>query len=153
MASFSATVTSPWDAARTFKYMADASNFVRWDPGTISSRQVVGNGPGERAEFDVEVSSIGRPLVLRYRTTRYEPADRSTSGLVQLEAESAALELEDRIEVTPDGDGSRVNYTAELRLKGAWRILSPVMALAFRRVVGRGADGLARALDGERVPR
>lgn len=151
MASFNATVDTPWTPQRTFEFMADGANFERWDPGVISSRQVVGDAPGEGAEFDVEVRSIGSPLVLRYRTTRFEPPGTSSSGVVWLEAVDPKLTSIDHIEVVPSETGSCLTYHANLNLNGVWRVFAPLMALGFRRIGEHAAAGLETALAGERV--
>jgi hypothetical protein len=151
MASFSATVDTPWTPQQAFEFMADAANFERWDPGVLGSRQVVGDAPAEGAEYDVEVRSIGSPLVLRYRTTRFEPPAPARPGVVRLEAEHPKLRSIDRIEIVPTATGSSVTYDADLRLRGPWRAFSPLMAIGFRRIGERAADGLTTALEGERA--
>jgi hypothetical protein len=131
--------------------MADAANFQRWDPGVLSSRQVVGDVPAEGAEFDVEVRSIGSPLVLRYRTTRFEPPTPAQPGVVRLEAEHPKLRSIDRIQVVATAQGSSVTYDADLRLRGIWQAFAPLMAIGFRRIGERAAGGLVTALDGVRA--
>ena len=53
--------------------MADLRNFANWDPGVQSAIQVVGDGGGPDAEFDVTVDAPGGGLELRYRTTAWHP--------------------------------------------------------------------------------
>jgi hypothetical protein len=151
MASFRASLATPWPVDRAFDFMADARNFERWDPGTISSRQVTGAGPGLDAEFDVEVRSVGSPLVLRYRTTQFDPPIGGAPGTVQLEATSRRLIARDRIEVERRGVGAAIHYDAGLELRGAWKVFAPFLALAFRRIGERGFNGLMSALEGERI--
>ena len=57
----------------------------------------------------------------------------------------------DRIEIVPTATGSSVTYDADLRLRGPWRAFSPLMAIGFRRIGERAADGLTTALEGERA--
>ena len=148
MAHYSTTVRTPMPPGEAFAYMADLRNFERWDPGVIAASQVVGDGPGADAEFDVRVRSVRGDLTLRYVTKRYEPP---TSVLV--EARSAMLTSTDLIEIAPDGAGSLVTYDATLTLNGVLRLFDPVLALTFRRIGDRAAAGLERALQGERVGR
>ncbi len=66
---------------------------------------------------------------------------------VVLQAENAAIRSTDVIEVVPEpSGGSRILYEANLQTKGVFVVLSPVIALAFRRVGDRAAEGLRRAL-------
>jgi carbon monoxide dehydrogenase subunit G len=146
MARYSTTVRTPLAPAEAFAYMADLRNFVRWDPGVTGVTQVNGDGGGARSVFDVVVKSVGKDLTLQYVTTRYdEPSS------VHVEARSAMLTSIDRIDIVPDGDGSRVTYHAELRLNGPLRVFDLGLRLAFQRIGDRAAAGLERALRGERV--
>lgn len=146
MARYSTTVRTPLAPAAAFAYMADLRNFERWDPGVTGVTQVSGDGGGARSVFDVRVKSPGKDLTLQYVTTRYD--EPST---VQVEARSAMFTSIDRIDVVPDGDGSRVTYDAELRLNGVLGVFDLGLRLAFRRIGDRAAAGLERALQGERV--
>jgi carbon monoxide dehydrogenase subunit G len=146
MARYSTTVRTPMPPAEAFAYMADLRNFERWDPGVTKVVQVNGAGGGPHTVFDVDVKSPGKDLTLQYVTTRYdEPSS------VQVEARSAMFTSIDRIDVVPDGDGSRVTYDAELRLNGVLRVFDLGLRLAFQRIGDRAAAGLERALGGERV--
>ena len=55
--------------------------------------------------------------------------------------------IEDTITITPNGEGSRVEYVADIGLKGVSRLLDPVFSLIFKRVGDRAAEGLRVALD------
>jgi carbon monoxide dehydrogenase subunit G len=146
MARYVTTVRSPRTADDAFAYMADLRNFAAWDPGVTRVVQVEGDGGGPRAAFDVTVKAVGGDTTLRYVTERYE-----SPTTVLVEARSKFLTSIDRIDVAPDGDGSKVTYDAELRLNGPLRLFDPLLAVAFGRIGDRAAAGLERALQGERV--
>ena len=57
----------------------------------------------------------------------------------------------DRIDVTPDGDGSLVRYDAELTLNGPLRVFDLFLKPAFGKIGDRANRGLIRALDGEQA--
>jgi uncharacterized protein YndB with AHSA1/START domain len=48
--------------------------------------------------------------------------------------------------VEPDGAGSRLALTAEVRTRGAWRLLAPVVRAAMRRTDGDQLGALDRQL-------
>jgi hypothetical protein len=146
MAHYVVTVRSPMPAAEAFAYMADLTNFEKWDPGVVSARQVQGEGPGPDAAFEVEVKSVGGSMTLVYRTTEYDAPTK-----VRAVAESSRLVSDDTIIVQPDGDGSLVTYDATLRLKGVLGLFDPVLGLTFKRIGDRAANGLVAALDGAKV--
>lgn len=134
------TARTPEDV---FRYMADFRNVAHWDPSIRHVEQVVGDGGGREAVFDVTVSNPGRDLTLRYRTVEYnEPKE------LRLLATHRLFTSDDRITVSPDGDGSVLVYDARLRLSGVLGLLDPLLGLAFSRIGGRAANGLRRALDG-----
>lgn len=80
-------------------------------------------------------------MTLRYVTTDYQP-----NRTVTVEARSKLLTSIDRIDVEPDGSGSSVTYTAELRLNGPLSVFDLGLRLVFDRVGDRAADGLAEAI-------
>ena len=144
MASYLVRVRTPRSPEDAFAYMAHLVHFAAWDPGVISAEQIAGDGPGPDAAYDVRVKGMRAPL--RYRTTRYEP-----TTTVVVRAESRLLTSLDTITVATDGTGSLVTYDAALTLNGPLGLADPLVAVGFRRIAGRAADGLIRALDGVRV--
>ena len=53
---------------------------------------------------------------------------------------------QDQITVRPEGAGASVTYDADLQLRGALRVLDPLLGLAFKRLGDRARDGLRREL-------
>ncbi len=146
MARYTTTIRTDRTPADAFAFMADLRNFEDWDPGVQKATQVVGDGGGPDAEFDVVVDAPGRGLTLRYVTTEYDEPNR-----VVVRAESKMFTSLDRIDVVADGAGSRVTYDAELTLNGPLGMLNVVLKPIFDRIGGRADKGLQEALDGEKV--
>ncbi len=126
---------------RAFAYLADLENLAHWDPGVKASKQVAGEGPGLGSAYDVTVGAFGRPMVLRYVVTAYEPPRR-----LVIDARTRSLRSLDTMTFEPSGAGTTLAYDARLFLRGPLAVLSPLMALAFRRIAKRGGEGLRRAL-------
>ena len=143
MAQYVTTVRTPRTPDDAFVYMADLRNFAEWDPGVRSATQVRGDGPAPDAEYDVVVDAGGRSLTLRYGATDYD-APRS----ITVKAASRLFTSLDRIDVTPDGDGSLVRYDARLTLNGPLGLFDRLLAGTFRKIGERANRGLIRALDG-----
>jgi hypothetical protein len=127
-----------------FAFMADLTNFERWDPGVVRSEQAVGSRPGPDAAYDVTVKGARRPL--RYVTNAYDPPRR-----VVVQARSRVLTSLDEITVEPDGGGSVVTYDARLMLNGPLRVFDGLAARGFHRIAERAASGLVTALGGTRL--
>jgi hypothetical protein len=148
MARYVVHVRTPKPPAEAFAFMADLTNFADWDPGVARARQVVGDGPGVGAAFDLAVRLPVGTTTLTYETTAYDD-DGWTTTVV---ASNLLLTSEDTITVEADGDGSIVTYDAELRLNSVLGLADPVLGLTFDRIGDRAAAGLVEALSGERVP-
>ncbi len=146
MAHYRTTVRTDRSPDAAFAYMADLRNFEEWDPGVKKATQVSGDGGGNTASFDVVVDAPGKGLTLRYETIEYD-----SPRLVVVRAESSMFTSLDRIEVEPDGDGSRVTYDAELTLNGPLGIFDVFLRPVFDRIGGRADKGLQEALDGVKV--
>ena len=146
MPRYVVTVRSPLPPAEAFAYMADLTNFERWDPGVSGARQVTGDGPGLDAAYDVDVRGVVGSLTLRYEITAYDEPSRFVA-----EARSPLLTSIDTITVGADGAGSTVTYDAELTLNGLFGLANPFLGIAFKVIGDRAAAGLVQVLDGERV--
>ena len=146
MARYVVRVRSPLAPGIAFAYMADLTNFPRWDPGVAACR-AGGRGPaGTDATYDVSVSGMRTPM--RYVTNEFEPPTR-----VVVQARARFLTSLDAIAVAPEGAGSLVAYNARLTLNGP--LASPTAARARvppRRGTGRGRAG-PRARQRTRRPR
>lgn len=147
MARYVVNVNTPLTPDEAFAYMADLRHFAEWDPGVRRVEQVAGDGGGADAAFDVDVSTPGRTITLRYEVVTYEPP-----ATVVAVAKNSMLTSRDTITVRPEGAGSIVTYDAELTLNGLLRLADPALALAFKRIGDRAAAGLVSALQGSRVP-
>lgn len=126
----------------TFAFVADFANASRWDPGVVRSERI-DTGPlavGARYRLDVRMRGGVRPM--EYRVTTLEPSRR-----VVLAGEGSGVEAVDDIRLERLGDGTRIDYVADIRLRGWMRILEPFAGGAFRRIATDAVAGMQRALD------
>lgn len=143
MPTYVAEIDSPLDPEEVWRRVSDVTTFAQWDPGTRRAVQVEGDGPGLGAAYVLTVGSLRGPLDLRYEVTEFDPPRR-----LHLVADTGTLRSDDRITIEAAGPGSRVTYRAYLGLHGPWVVLTPLLALAFRRIAAKGAGGLRTYLDG-----
>jgi len=143
MAHYRGTVKSTSPQAATFAYMAEFANVRDWDPTVAEARALQENEPALGSRFFVRVHWLGRDLPLTYEIAEFEPPRR-----LVLRAENATSVSEDTVEVEPHGEGSRLTYDARVKLKGAARLLDPLLGLAFRRLGDNAVAGLRRELGG-----
>ncbi len=126
-----------------FAFVADFANASHWDPGVASSERI-GDGPvdvGARYRLGVRIG--GRVAPMTYEVTHLEPGRR-----VVLEGSGSGVAAVDDIRFAPSGAGTRIDYTAEIRLRGLMRLATPFAGGAFARIARDARDGMQRALDG-----
>ena len=141
MPRYETTVHTPRATADVFAYLADFSTTAEWDPGVNAATRVDPGPVAEGSRFRVTASFLGREAELEYSVTEYEPPRR-----IVLRGENATTVSLDEITVAPEDGGARVRYVADLRLKGALRILHPALGPVFNRIGDRAAGGLRRKL-------
>jgi carbon monoxide dehydrogenase subunit G len=126
----------------TFDFIADFANSQVWDPGTITSKRIGGTGVGTGTSYALTVK-VGRgtaPMV--YTIETYEP---STRVVLRGEGNTVTARDDIRFEATADG-GTRVDYTADIQLKGWMRLLTPFLGGAFRKLGEDARTGMTAAL-------
>ncbi len=143
MAHFVTSVRTQKSPEETFAYMANLENFVEWDPGVSSSVQIAGDGPGPGAAFDVKASGAE----LRYVTLEYDEPER-----VVVEAKTTFFRSYDVIDVSANDDGGcDVTYDATLELNGFLSLADFGLSLVFDKIGDKAANGLVKALDGQKI--
>ena len=141
MATYRTVVESPQSPEQAFDYLANFENVTKWDENTVSS-DCLGDEPYQAgARYRVVTAFGSRTMTLTYETVEFERPSR-----VVFRSATGIATIEDTITVTPDGEGSQVEYVAEIGLKGIARLLDPVFSLIFRQVGDRAAKGLRAAL-------
>lgn len=126
-----------------FAFLADFANAAIWDPGTATSERI-DDGPiriGSSFALGVRMAGSVRPMV--YRIVRLEP-DRA----VVLEGSGSGVAATDTMTFESIGEGTRVDYQADIRLLGWRRLLEPFLGGAFARIASDARAGMQRTLDG-----
>lgn len=141
------TVETSRPPGEVFDYLSDFTTTTEWEPATVSTSRVSGDGTvGTRY---VNVSKfLGSTSELEYEVVTYSPPDT-----IVLRGRNASLDARDTIELTAiENGGTRVSYTAEFHLRSWRRIAAPVLAPALRRLVDKGGEGLDSVLNGRSGP-
>lgn len=125
-----------------FAFVADFANASKWDPGVATSEQV-GSGPVRvGARYKLGVRMAGRVAPMDYTITELDAPRR-----VVLAGEGSGVSAIDDITFEASGTGTTIRYTADIRLRGLMRLLTPFAGGAFRRLAQNARDGMQRALD------
>ena len=125
-----------------FAFIADFANSMAWDPGTATSERMDAGPVGVGARYRLGVRMRGRVVPMEYRITAFEPPRR-----VVLHGSGSGVAAVDEIRFEPVGAGTRVLYTADIRLGGPMRLVQPFLGGAFAKIAHDALDGMRRALD------
>jgi carbon monoxide dehydrogenase subunit G len=131
--------TLPIDSA--FEYVADFANSQEWDPGVASAERVDSGPVGVGARYRLGVRIGSRVAPMDYRITVFEPPHR-----VVLVGSGSGVSAVDDIRFGSVGTGTRIDYTADIRLTGLLRIVQPLLGGAFANTGRRAAEGMRRVL-------
>lgn len=159
MARYTVSILTPLAPAEAFAYMADLKNFAIWDPGVKKATQVVGDGAGPDAAWDLVVKGFVGDMTMRYVTTEFEDPTRlvvvsESKNLKSVDVITvrAADEADSEASDDPSHDGgSVVTYDAELTMSGALALADPALELAFNKIGDAAAEGMVDALDGVKL--
>lgn len=132
-------VTTGADPRRVHEYLADFTNATEWDHGTVSCDLVSGDG-GPGSVYRNISTFGGREVEVMYTV------EDVTYPNVELIGRNGKTSLHDRIRVDEHGEGSSVQYDAELTSDGVLKLAEPVMALLFKRLADKTEHTLAQAL-------
>jgi carbon monoxide dehydrogenase subunit G len=125
-----------------FPFIADFANSERWDPGVRSSVRLDEGPVAVGATYKLVVRMGGRFAPMEYRVTEFEPGKR-----VVLAGHGSGVTAVDAIEFEPSGDGTHIDYTADIKLGGLLGLVQPLLGGAFRKVAGDARRGMQRTLD------
>jgi uncharacterized protein YndB with AHSA1/START domain len=122
-----------------FGYLADFENTVEWDPGTVATVKVEGDGG---TKYKNTSSFAGRETELEYVVQQLEPG-----RIFQLRGENKTVTALDTMTFAETADGTQVTYRAEFEFKGVTRLIESLFRGQFRKLGDEAEAGLAAALD------
>lgn len=127
---------------RAFAFIADFANAAQWDPGVATSERS-GTGPvGVGARYRLGVRLRGKVSPMDYVITGFEPSRR-----VVVTGTGSGVEAVDDIRFEATETGTRIDYMADIRLKGLMRLAAPFAGGAYAKVARDARDGMQRTLD------
>ncbi len=137
-------IETPLALDETFTFVSDFANAVDWDPGVASSERIDPGPVGVGARYRLGVRMGGRVAPMEYRISVFEPGRR-----VVLLGEGSRVTATDeiRFEPAPDGVGTLIDYTADIRLGGILRLVQPFLGGRFDQIGRDALAGMQQALD------
>jgi uncharacterized protein YndB with AHSA1/START domain len=125
---------------RVFDYLADFETTEEWDPGTVRTALVDGDGGVGTSYLNVS-RFAGRETELTYVVEEFERPDR-----VVLRGENRTVVARDTMTFRSESNITRVTYRAEFQLKGMARFAESLLRKPFERLGEDAEEGLRNAL-------
>ncbi len=125
-----------------FDFVGDFANTKDWDPGVADARKVTDGPIGVGTRFAVDVLFNGRKLPMTYEVTEWDPPNR-----VVLKGEGSTVRAVDDIRFDPTPTGTRIHYSADLRLKGVLSLVEPFLKGRFDETGRKAMAGMRSALE------
>ena len=141
MPKVSKSVTLPRPPEEVFDYLADFSTTEEWDPGIVTAEKTSDGPVGLGSTFHLVSNFRGREVPVTYQITEYEPTSRFV-----IVGTNKNFTGTDTIEISPSGDGTRVDYTADFRMKGIAKLIEPFLGGVFDNLSEEAMDGLEKTL-------
>jgi hypothetical protein len=134
------TVTAGVPLHRAFAYLTDFTTTTDWDPGTVSTVLLAGDG-SVGTTYRNTSRFLGRTTELTYVVEELVPQER-----IRLRGENATVISVDTMAFRSTGSGTEVTYTADFTFKGVSRLLAPLLRPAFVKLGNEAEAGLREAL-------
>ena len=136
------TVTVDKPLNTVFAYLADFRTTTEWDPGTVITERLHGDGGVGTRYLNVS-TFLGRQTRLEYVVQQFIPGER-----VLLRGENRTVVSVDTMTFSRSGHGggTEVTYRAELTFKGPVRLVAPFLGPAFARLGRAAQPGMREAL-------
>jgi carbon monoxide dehydrogenase subunit G len=135
-------IVTPLGIDAAFAFVADFANSMLWDPGVTSSEQIDTGPVGLGARYRLGIRMAGRVAPMEYRISSFEAPRR-----VVLTGTGSGVCAVDEIRFEPSGTGTKIDYTADIRLGGLLRLAQPFLGGAFAKIGRDALAGMQRALD------
>lgn len=127
--------------AQVFAYLSDFTSTTLWDPGTIVTVRI--NGEGSVGTEYLNTSTFaGRQTQLTYVVKEFANNKR-----ISLRGENKTVVATDTMTFQQRGDDTEVTYTAEFTFKGLAKLIAPFLGPAFFRLGNEAEKGMAEALN------
>ncbi|HKQ00576.1 MAG TPA: SRPBCC family protein [Actinomycetes bacterium] len=144
MARIDGAVVIKRPVGEVFDFVADERNEPRYNPG-IRRAEKLSPGPiGRGTRFQAEAGTLGRTIGMTMEYTTYDRPRRLGSSI-----HMAAADIVGMLRFDPVTGGTRMSWSWELRLRGLYRLLTPIIAGVGRRQEQANWAGLKRFLEAD----
>jgi len=141
MTTIERTVTVDRPLSKVYDYLSDFSTTNEWDPGTVETVRVSGDG-GVGTAYRNTSQFGGRKTELTYVVEKLEP-----QRVFALRGENKTVVAHDTMTFRETPAGTEVNYVAEFEFKGPAKLVAPLLGPAFKKLGDEAEKGMREALE------
>src|SRR5215211_7198034 len=144
MASIAGELVIDRPVDEVFDFVADEQKEPRYNP-RIRRAEKLSPGPiGRGTRFRAEAVTLGRTVGMTIEYTTYERPRRLASSI-----HMAAADIRGTLCFDPVPTGTRMSWSWEMRLRGLYTLLTPIIAGSGRRQEQANWAGLKQFLEGQ----
>jgi uncharacterized protein YndB with AHSA1/START domain len=140
MTTIERTVTVDRPLAEVFEYLSDFTTTNEWDPGTVETVRVSGDG-GVGTTYRNTSRFAGRETELTYVVEDVVP-----ERVFALRGENKTVVAHDTMTFRETPTGTEVRYVAEFDFKGPAKLLAPLLGPFFKKLGDEAEEGMRQAL-------
>ena len=128
--------------SEVFDFVVDERNEPRYNPRIIAAEKLTPGPIGPGTEFRAESAAMGRKVEMTIEITACERPRRFTSSI-----RMSAARIHGTLTFDPLAAGTRMRWAWTVKLRGWYRLLTPLIARSGRRQEQATWDGLKRFLE------
>jgi len=128
MARVEGEITISRPVEEVFDFVADERHEPRYNTRMIRAEQISEGPIGEGTRFRTELRTMGRTMLMVVEFTDYERPSRLASV-----TRSSMMETEGALTSEPVHGGTRMRWSWEVRLRGAMKLMAPLVGVIGRR--------------------
>jgi hypothetical protein len=136
----SKVLNSKKTAAELFAYFSDFTTTNEWDPNTVNTSKISGDG-GVGTKYSNTSSFNGKESSLVYEVIEYQP-----NKLIRLRGENKSLTAIDTMKIDEVNGERQFTYEARFKFKGIAKVAAPFLKKAFAKLAADAEIGLRKVL-------
>ncbi|KAA1423343.1 polyketide cyclase [Mumia zhuanghuii] len=142
MVAVSRTFTVDTPLPIVFAYLSDFTTTEQWDPGTVETTRLSGDG-GVGTRYRNVSKFLGKSVELTYETTRLEP-----QAVFEVTGRNDSVTTQDHMVFAAVGEGTQVSYTADFAFHGVvGKIPDAVLRIPLERLAEKTVRTMRGTLD------
>lgn len=134
------SLDSTKSSADLFRYFADFTTTNEWDPNTVKTTRINGDG-GLGTTYSNTSKFNGKESSLVYEVIEYKPNE-----LIRLRGENKNIVAVDTMSISDNGTSRIFTYEARFKLKGLGNLVAPFLKKAFNKLAEDAKVGLRKVL-------